>query len=105
MKKKENSSVISKIFGFIFISSLVGLGYLGHREFQNEVQVREMTKKVHEFKNDDNDGFDWAGLKSANSDTVGWLHFDVPEQIDYPIVQGDNNQKYLKMDFYGNYSI
>ena len=105
MKKKKKSSPLSIFFGVIFFGSLIGLGYLGYRELHNEIQVRDMAKKVKVYKEENKDGFDWDGLKAANSDTVGWLHFDVPEQIDYPIVQGDNNQKYLKTDFYGNYSI
>ncbi|MBQ5475268.1 MAG: class B sortase [Lachnospiraceae bacterium] len=90
----------------MFAFSLIGLGYFGFRELHNEIQVHDMEKKVRTYKTDEKtDGFDWEGLKSANSDTIGWLHFDVPEQIDYPIVQGESNQKYLKTDFYGQYSI
>lgn len=105
MKEKRKTSPASMFFGILFFGSLLGLVYLGGRELKNEIQVHDMAKKVKTYKIEADDGFDWDGLKSANSDTVGWLHFDVPEQIDYPIVQGDSNQKYLKLDFYGNYSI
>ena len=105
-KKKQNISPVSVFFGILFAGSLTGLGCLGYKEFRNEIQVREVTRKVRAYKKEEvNDPIDWTGLTAENADTVGWLHFDVPEQIDYPIVQGDTNQKYLKSDFYGNYSI
>ncbi len=42
---------------------------------------------------------DFAELLEINPDTVGWIHFDEPEIIDYPIVQGTDNDYYLKHTF------
>lgn len=43
-------------------------------------------------------------LKSLTSDYVAWLRVD-DTKIDYPIMQGDDNNKYLNMDPYGEYSL
>lgn len=44
---------------------------------------------------------DHAALKGENGDYIGWIYCaDTP--IDYPIVQGEDNEYYLKHTFYGN---
>ncbi|MEY8337713.1 class B sortase [Lachnospiraceae bacterium 62-35] len=47
---------------------------------------------------------DFETLTSMNSDTIGWIQVpDTP--IDYPIVQCEDNEKYLHTDFNGEPSI
>ena len=43
-----------------------------------------------------------AGI--INDDQVAWLTID-DTNIDFPVMQADNNSKYLNMDPYGNYSL
>lgn len=43
-------------------------------------------------------------LKNINRDTVGWLTVN-NTKIDYPVVQGKNNEYYLKHNFYNDYSV
>lgn len=38
-------------------------------------------------------------LKDINSDIVAWIWFEEPSEIDYPIVQGRDNQEYLTRTF------
>lgn len=46
----------------------------------------------------------FADLMEENPDTIGWIR--VPDtNIDYPIVQGTDNDFYLNHDFYGKESI
>lgn len=45
----------------------------------------------------------FAELKKENPDTVGWIRID-GTRIDYPIVQGTDNDYYLHHDFYGEES-
>ena len=51
----------------------------------------------------------WAGdidfdaLRKVNPDIVGWLYYE-GTKIDYPIVQGADNEKYLHTMFDGTYS-
>lgn len=44
---------------------------------------------------------DFAALKEMNSDVVGWISFDEPSQINYPVVAGIDNAKYLHTTFTG----
>ncbi len=44
---------------------------------------------------------DFEQLKKKNPDTVAWIRFDSPEIINYPVVQGENNQVYLRTAFDG----
>lgn len=41
---------------------------------------------------------DFDGLKKINSDVLGWIQFE-HVSISYPIVQGDDNEYYLKKTF------
>lgn len=39
---------------------------------------------------------DFEKLQSINKEVVGWIRFDNPDKISYPVVQGEDNDKYLK---------
>ena len=43
-----------------------------------------------------------SALQEKNEDVVGWIRFDEPEVINYPLVQTDDNDKYLTTTFEGN---
>ena len=38
---------------------------------------------------------DFTGLKSVNEDVIGWIYFEAIPEINYPIVQGKDNDEYL----------
>lgn len=61
-------------------------------EVQNETMNQEEVFKV-----------DWNELKSINEDTVAWIKID-GTNINYPIVQCDNNSKYVGHDINGRRS-
>lgn len=61
-----------------------------------QTSVPEVSEEVpEEFK------VDFKKLKGINSDVVGWIRFDEPSQISYPVVKGPDNDKYLKTTFEG----
>lgn len=47
---------------------------------------------------------DFAALKQINKDVVGWLYCE-DTYIHYPVVQGNDNSRYLRKDLQGNYLI
>lgn len=70
-------------------------------EAKTEEQAQEETPEPEE---EYQSPIDFAMLESMNSDTVGWIQVpDTP--IDYPIVQGEDNDKYLHTDFEGKESV
>ncbi len=42
---------------------------------------------------------DFDLLLAENSDIVGWLRFDSPDIINYPILQGEDNNEYLRTTY------
>ena len=46
---------------------------------------------------------DWDALRKTNPDVVGWIYYE-GSMINYPIVQGKDNDKYLHVMFDGTYS-
>lgn len=44
---------------------------------------------------------DWDALLAQNPDTVAWIYMP-GTSIDYPVVQGDSDEEYLKKDFTGS---
>lgn len=45
---------------------------------------------------------DFDALEEINADIVGWIRFEEPAGIDYPVVQGRDNQEYLTRTFDGD---
>ena len=61
-----------------------------------QTSVPEVTEEIpEEFK------VDFEKLKGINPDVVGWIRFDEPSQISYPVVKGPDNDKYLNTTFEG----
>jgi len=47
---------------------------------------------------------DFDKLKEINPDVLGWIRFENPEKISYPVVAGIDNSKYLTTTFEGKYN-
>lgn len=75
--------------------------YKGQKEYD---QVRELAV-TGDDKEDAREDFrvDFNELMNMNPDTVGWIRFyPEPSQINYPLVQTDNNDVYLSKTFSAN---
>ena len=65
------------------------------QEIQKQEQLAELVKESSKIS-----PIDFAYLISCNPDTVAWLY--IPEtNIDYPVVQGKDNETYMTRNFYG----
>ena len=73
----------------------------GDKEYESiieEVITLETSEEKDESKTETKTVFkvDFEKLQSMNKEVVGWIRFDKPEKISYPIVQAEDNDKYLK---------
>ena len=108
MKKKKRGHLISNIVLVVAVGFFLFSGYKlftifheyneGEREYesiQEEVVVIETV--VNEETGEDEAVFqvDFERLQSMNPDIVAWIRFDQPDKINYPIVKGEDNDKYL----------
>lgn len=101
---------------FLCLGSLLGAGLLLCGHIREELVQQDLDKETKEDYVTIPDGlipevsasdgyiYDWNAMQAVNEDVVGWIRFDNPDQIDYPIVQGSSNQTYLTHNWKGGYS-
>ena len=113
-KKRKNktayiiSNIILVIAASVFIFSLVKLVsmlipyYKGENDYKI---VRELVVEVKEESGETEDQkfvVDFETLKQINPETGGWIRFDEPSIISYPIVKSKDNIEYLTKTFSEN---
>ncbi len=59
---------------------------------------KSVYNKISEAAGDAEEGIDFDALRKINPDVIGWLYYK-GTIIDYPVVQGENNEIYLSMLF------
>lgn len=108
-KKKKGSNLVSNIILVLAIIVFAFSAYKlygifseynkGDKEYKN-IQETVITTK----KEDEKEVFtvDFQKLLEMNPDVVGWIRFDEPSEINYPVVQGRDNEEYLKRTFEAN---
>lgn len=115
-RRKIVSSVILGLALLVFLFSAYQLIRIfveyrkGDKEYDEivkdavEIQIPEKTeeqKEEPEEKVHNSLKVDFEKLCQTNSDMIAWIQFDEPERISYPVVQGTDNNKYLKTTFEG----
>lgn len=109
-KQKKKSSLISNIILIVAVAIFavsafqlirIGKEYLdGRSEYK---KVTSLAIKNPKAAPDDEKGkftVNFEELKTQNPDTVGWIRFfPEPSTINYPVVQGTDNEKYLHKTF------
>jgi sortase B len=73
----------------------------GDKEYQKIQDLVINTEKKDDTK-EETFSVDFEKLLEMNSDVVGWIRFDEPSEINYPVVQGRDNEEYLKRTFEAN---
>ncbi|MBR3152387.1 MAG: class B sortase [Clostridia bacterium] len=107
---KSKKRVVITIIQLVFIALFLFSGFKifnWFRENQNtKKMIKEVSKAVTKVDNGDDINsykIDFKYLKEMNSDTVGWIK--VPNtEIEYPVVQTDDNDYYLTHSFDNSYN-
>lgn len=100
--------IVFCISGFQLLK--IGKGYLDGRSEYDKVRKLAVTEDKDKSKNNDDNSdaedtfsVDFQKLLEINPDTIAWIRFPKePSQINYPVVQGTDNSKYLKKTFSAN---
>lgn len=72
----------------------------GDKEYQSIIEDVVSTEEPKETEEEDSEEktvfrVDFDKLLSINKEVVGWIRFENPSKISYPIVQAEDNDKYL----------
>lgn len=108
IKKKKRALIISNIILVCAITIFcvagfklfqIGKGYMDGRSEYKEV----MDLAIDYSEEDEKFRVDFDKLLEINKDTIGWIRFyPEPEIISYPLVQGKDNDIYLRKTFSAN---
>lgn len=101
------------LFNLVLLVILLTVGvYSAYALWDNErvyaaagdVQADMIRLKPETTPEAEEEGADFSELLAVNSDVCGWITMD-GTQINYPILQGENNFSYINTDVYGNYAL
>lgn len=97
-------NVIFWIALIICIGAVSVLGYILYSYWSADKGYKEIAGQAFDISDAttlSDMTVDWDYLRSVNADIVGWVYLPGTE-INYPVVQTDNNDTYLTMDFNQN---
>lgn len=105
--KRRVWKVVFIVALLVFLVSVGSLGVIGFSYFQGQQKYDEAASLANlDLAEAGASGdvsrlkVDWDALRKANPDTVAWLY--IPgTAINYPVVQGKDNDYYLNYDFDG----
>lgn len=106
-RKKKNKNIVSNIILAIAILVFVISAVMLVISFLPYIQGKSGYKKIQDLaieQTTDEDtptafSVNFEELLKLNPDTVGWIRFDEPSIINYPVVQGSDNSQYLTQSF------
>ena len=93
---RKAAQILSKILLaiFLFLCLLIALNIKQTLDARKTLNNLKMARNAQEIKTDD-----WSkGMLKLNEDYKGWLTIFGTE-VDHPVVQGKNNNEYLRLDF------
>lgn len=110
-KKKKQSGLSAVISTLVLIIAIGVFCYSGYQLFtiykgysEGETEYEEIAQDAVYIQNvggEEKFTVDFEKLKEQNSDVVGWIRFEEPAIINYPVVQGKDNYEYLDRTFKG----
>lgn len=108
-KGDSAGEVIRKLVFLISVIALIVCGiYFANRFTQrkNYADTKDLSSLVSDSDAVDENGVQqkYKDLMSINKEFIGWLRIK-DTGVDVPVVQTQDNETYLRKDFYGNYSV
>lgn len=109
-KKKRKSGIVSALVliaalaVFVFSAWQLFKIYSGYHKGESEYKELEqlaVTTKKEDGSGEERYRVDFDALRKINPDVVGWIRFEEPNVINYPVVQGKDNSEYLYKTFKG----
>lgn len=109
---KKTKLIVINVALFILVPLLIFVGYKAYTILSEYMRAAQEYREIQdvaidEIRTDEKDEasivVDFSKLEEINPEVVGWIRFEEPKIINYPIVQGKDNKKYLSNIH--NYSI
>lgn len=70
----------------------------------NQIYQEADSTEYEKYKPSNEESLSFEELKSLNPEVIGWISI-YGTKVDYPIVQTDNNEKYVNTNIKGEYSL
>ena len=107
-KLKPKIRKVTEIVLLVTLTGSVVIGGLLYHQKQKEKKVISSfisSSGEPETSEDDEKEFiiDWENLKNTNDDVIGWIRV-LDTNINYPVVQSNDNDFYLRRNIEGDYS-
>lgn len=109
--RKKGSLILNLVLALaliVFVVSAyqllrIGKGYLDGRSEYEEIRELAIESDGSVEEGDGRFRVNFDELMAINPDTIGWIRFSPePSGINYPIVQGEDNEEYLHRTFSAN---
>jgi len=93
IRRTARTIIMICLLGIMLVS-----GWKVYKIVRSYLADRSVYSKIAEQAGDLVTGIDFDKLREINPDVIGWLYYE-DTIIDYPVVQGENNEMYLSMLF------
>lgn len=107
LKKRVKIFLIVILVGVFIYSSFKACSFYidtSENKKENEMLIEEVIKEVPEDNSEETRLIiDFAKLLKENKDTKGWIRYN-DNKINYPIVQANDNEYYVRHTFYKKYN-
>ncbi len=102
-QRRAGAGIFSTIVLIIALGVFAVSGYQLYQIYSEYDKGEKEYTKIQEIamQGDEKEGFtvDFDSLKEINEDVIAWIRFEEPAEINYPVVQGEDNDKYLTKTF------
>ena len=97
---------IDQILNFLILSCFLIIALYGMYGIWDNSHINQQgdATQYKTYKPSSEDNLSFEDLVDLNKEVIGWLVVN-KTNIDYPVLQSDNNSKYVNTDVYGKFSL